>query len=264
MALRIARHITSRLSHESRGRAIRWAVLLLLCVTIAHFSAVQAQGSTTLSWTPPTQHTDGTPLTDLTTYRAYFGTSPSNLPMMQTIMAPASSAVVPLPSVGTWYLVVTALDSRNVESALSNLASKVVPAAPVFSPNVPTNFSLSFAPTPPPPAISVMLTLSNASAGEYTTVLTGAGNITLNLPAGYQWDWCKPGGEFGTVATPTTPDLGIPNNDGKQSPTVTLASPVTTICDVDPNTAPGSFSATSGGVTKPLAKSGSTWQAVFP
>ncbi len=40
-------------------------------------------GTATLSWTPPTQNTDGSPLTDLAGYRVYWGTSSGNYPELR-------------------------------------------------------------------------------------------------------------------------------------------------------------------------------------
>jgi Putative Ig domain len=42
-------------------------------------TAPTANGSAALSWTAPTQNTDGSALTDLAGYRVYHGTSPSAL-----------------------------------------------------------------------------------------------------------------------------------------------------------------------------------------
>ena len=44
-----------------------------------------AVGSATLSWTPPTQNMDGTPLTNLAGYRVYWGTSLGDYPNSTTL-----------------------------------------------------------------------------------------------------------------------------------------------------------------------------------
>lgn len=83
-------------------------------------------GSATLSWTAPTQNSDGTALTNLSGYRIYYGTSSANL--TQTISIDnigVSTYVVENLSPATWYFAVKAV-ANSVESDLSNVASKVV------------------------------------------------------------------------------------------------------------------------------------------
>src|SRR5450631_2147105 len=42
-------------------------------------SATSAPGTATLSWTPPTENTNGTPLADLVGYHIHYGTTPGEL-----------------------------------------------------------------------------------------------------------------------------------------------------------------------------------------
>ncbi len=91
--------------------------------------AVQAVslGSVTLSWTPPTQNDDGTPLTDLAGYRFRWGTSPGNYTSSVTVNnAGITTYVVDNLAPGTYEFVATALNSDGVESDFSNLATKTV------------------------------------------------------------------------------------------------------------------------------------------
>jgi hypothetical protein len=84
-------------------------------------------GSATLSWTPPTLNEDGTPLTNLKGYRIYYGTNSSSLGTMLDIPNPGvTSAVVENLSPATWYFAVKAYNTSNVESSLSNIASKAI------------------------------------------------------------------------------------------------------------------------------------------
>jgi hypothetical protein len=85
-------------------------------------------GAATLSWMPPTQNTDGTALTDLANYKIYWGTSQNNFTAGWK-MVPSSAgttAIIDQLTAGTYYFVVTALDSSGNESAYSNVASKTV------------------------------------------------------------------------------------------------------------------------------------------
>jgi hypothetical protein len=84
-------------------------------------------GSATLSWTPPTLNEDGTPLTNLKGYRIYYGTNSSSLSTMIDIPNPGvTSAVVENLSPATWYFALKAYNTSNVESSLSNIASKTI------------------------------------------------------------------------------------------------------------------------------------------
>jgi hypothetical protein len=87
-----------------------------------------ATGSATLSWTPPTQNTDGSALTDLAGYHVYYGTNPNAL--TQSVDIPASNAtsyvVNNLYVGGTYYFAVTAYDSNHVESNFSGVTSKTI------------------------------------------------------------------------------------------------------------------------------------------
>jgi hypothetical protein len=86
-----------------------------------------ATGSAMLSWTPPTQNTDGTPLTNLAGYRVYWGPSQGNYTNSTTISNPGlSSYVVEQLTPATWYFALTAVNSSGAESSYSNVASKQV------------------------------------------------------------------------------------------------------------------------------------------
>ena len=86
-----------------------------------------ATGSAMLSWNPPTQNVDGSPLNDLAGYRVYWGTSQGNYSNSVTVNNPGlSSYVVDQLTPATWYFVLTAVNSAGNESAYSNVASKQV------------------------------------------------------------------------------------------------------------------------------------------
>ncbi len=86
-----------------------------------------AGGSATLSWTPPTTNTNGTPLTNLAGYRVYWGPSAGNYTSSVTLSNPGlTSYVVGNLVPGTYYFVVTARNSAGVESSFSNAGSKTI------------------------------------------------------------------------------------------------------------------------------------------
>lgn len=85
-------------------------------------------GTASLSWTPPTQNTNGTPLTNLAGYRIVYGTAPGSLTRTIEIGNPGTTAyVVDSLAAGIWYFAITAYQSVGYESDRSNVTSKVVP-----------------------------------------------------------------------------------------------------------------------------------------
>jgi hypothetical protein len=83
--------------------------------------------SAALSWTAPTQNTDGSALTDLSGYHIYYGTSASALNQTVTIgTAGVTTYVIDGLASGTWYFAVKAVDAGGLESDLSGVASKTI------------------------------------------------------------------------------------------------------------------------------------------
>jgi hypothetical protein len=91
-------------------------------------SAPPANGSATLSWTPPTQNTDGSTLSNLAGFRVSYGTSSSALNQTIQISNPGlATYVVTGLSSGTWYFAVRAYSSSGAESANSTVVNKTIP-----------------------------------------------------------------------------------------------------------------------------------------
>lgn len=87
--------------------------------------AVSNNGTATLSWTPPTQNSDNSALTNLARYVVYYGTSQSSLNSTLQVNAGLSSVVVEnLQSGVTYYFAISSVNSLGVESDLSNIVSK--------------------------------------------------------------------------------------------------------------------------------------------
>lgn len=87
-----------------------------------------ATGSATLSWTPPTENTDGSPLDDLAGYSVYWGTSPGDYTASASIDNPGISTYVVdnlIPGT-TYYFALKARNLAGVESSFSNEASAIV------------------------------------------------------------------------------------------------------------------------------------------
>lgn len=85
-------------------------------------------GAASLSWLPPTDKTDGSPLTDLAGYRIYWGRTQAGFQHSATVDNPGISAyVVEGLAPGQWRFAVTAFDAQGIESGFSNTAVKVIP-----------------------------------------------------------------------------------------------------------------------------------------
>jgi hypothetical protein len=96
-------------------------------LTAAITVAAAVTGSATLSWTPPTTRADGSALSNLASYRVYYGTQSGSLTTRIDVNNPGlSTYVVSNLAPGTWFFAVTAVDSSGAESDRSNVASMTV------------------------------------------------------------------------------------------------------------------------------------------
>jgi hypothetical protein len=126
--------IISRLLNRAAGAALVLVALLSGCNDPGSGTASangtpggSGSGSVTLSWEAPTSNTNGSPLTDLSGYRIYYGASPTDLSQTVEITTVGIQTYVldDLPS-GTWYFAVIALSSSGNESGLSNIVVKTI------------------------------------------------------------------------------------------------------------------------------------------
>jgi hypothetical protein len=84
-------------------------------------------GSATLSWQPPTENADGSPLTNLAGYVIRYGTQSDALAMEVRIGNPGiTSSVIEGLTPAKWYFTVSAYTSTGVESMPSAVGSKTV------------------------------------------------------------------------------------------------------------------------------------------
>jgi hypothetical protein len=89
--------------------------------------ASPATGSANLSWTVPTENTNGTPLTNLAGYHIYYGTSAGAWTSTITVMdATETSYVVSGLASGTYYFAIVAFNTAGEDSPQSNIASKTI------------------------------------------------------------------------------------------------------------------------------------------
>ena len=99
-------------------------------VSLPAFSIAVVQSTNnaaTLSWTPPTQNTDGSALINLAGYRIYYGTSASHMTtVIQIANAGTSTHTVSNLTAATWYFSVKAYTRANTESSFSSTVSKTI------------------------------------------------------------------------------------------------------------------------------------------
>ncbi len=82
-------------------------------------------GSATLSWTPPTQNSDGSTLTNLAGFQVRYGRTAGDLNQTVSLDNPSINRyVVENLSTGTWYFAVVAVNSAGVASSLSYTRNK--------------------------------------------------------------------------------------------------------------------------------------------
>jgi hypothetical protein len=84
-------------------------------------------GTVTLTWQPPTEYSDGTPLTSLAGYDIYYGTASQSYSQTIKVSNPGISTYVVdnLPA-GTYYFAIAAYDSTGEQSAFSPEVSAAV------------------------------------------------------------------------------------------------------------------------------------------
>jgi hypothetical protein len=86
-----------------------------------------SNGTATLSWTPVTSDTNGTPLVGLAGYKVFYGTSATAMNTTVTLANPSlTSYVVTNLSSGTWYFAVAAYTSGGTLGVQSNVGTKTI------------------------------------------------------------------------------------------------------------------------------------------
>lgn len=83
--------------------------------------------SSTITWLPPTENVDSSAFTDLVGYKIYIGSEPGRYKTVRMLEDPGLTEylIEGLPA-GKYYVAMTAVNSQNIESPLSNVVVKVV------------------------------------------------------------------------------------------------------------------------------------------
>jgi hypothetical protein len=89
--------------------------------------AAAANGTVTLGWSPPTLNTDGTPVTPLSGYTVYYGTSADSMTQSLAVAGGStSSCEITGLAAGTWYFGVAANAANGTSSASSAVGSLAI------------------------------------------------------------------------------------------------------------------------------------------
>ena len=168
---------------SQRACAVACLALGLLSAALLLPARLASAGILDASWIAPTTNIDGSPLTDLASYRVYYGTSNSPCPASSSFSVASATASPPSNQAvslrltglapGTQYFVsVSAVDANGNQSACSSAASAVARSDFAVSPTGSVNFgnvSLgSF--------VEQTYTVSNVAGG------TVSGNVSVPLP----------------------------------------------------------------------------------
>lgn len=86
-----------------------------------------AAGTATLSWEPPTENADGTPLTDLAGYRIYYGRNQANLTQVVVVNNPGLTRyVIENLTPARWHFEMTSVNADGAESQRTEATSKTI------------------------------------------------------------------------------------------------------------------------------------------
>jgi hypothetical protein len=88
--------------------------------------SVAVRGVVTLSWQPPTENVDGSPLSDLSGYQIYYGTESRDYDAQVAVSDPRVTQQSLELTSGTYYLAVTAIDDQGNESGYSNEVTRTI------------------------------------------------------------------------------------------------------------------------------------------
>jgi len=195
-------------------------ILALLAGLLFAGAAWAQTGTAQLSWTPPTQNTDGTPLGDLAGFKVYRGSSPTSFLISVTLSNRGlTSYVWDGLAAGTHYFVVTAINTASVESGFSNVAMKTIPGEPppvVLPPGPVRNLVV----TPVDPAARTPFWRLQYATGLGAATLPNAptpGNLLVAIVAHRSGDAGSPTlSTAGWTARVTRPTL-LANSDARRS-----------------------------------------------
>jgi hypothetical protein len=123
-------HARRRPTSEPKRKRPKPRITGLRCLALLALltSCSASRGTATLTWVPPTQNTDGSPLTGLAGYYIYFGQSPRMMDHVIQLRDPGvRSYVVKDLEHGDYYFSIVAYTATGVQSDLTAPVHKVIP-----------------------------------------------------------------------------------------------------------------------------------------
>lgn len=110
------------------------AVLVVGSLTFVYLNtqyvADPATGDATLSWAPPTERVDGTPLEAVSGYRIYYGRDPEQFEHELEVGREVTKYRIDNLEPGEWYFAVAAVSEEGLESAPSSVVQKTIEEPP--------------------------------------------------------------------------------------------------------------------------------------
>jgi hypothetical protein len=143
-----------------------------------NLTCVGAVESAVLTWTPPTTNTDGTPLTNLASYKVYNSRDGVTFGVSVVVTAPASGYTWPNLLAGLNYWRVTAINSVGAESAPTPSVSKSL-AQLSWTGSIP--ITVNKVPNPPTGLTVTVSTAYNIKNGKPEMVV---GTVPIGTPCG--------------------------------------------------------------------------------
>ncbi len=145
---------------------------LLAILLVALPQPIEA-GQADLSWTPPTQNEDGSPLIDLASYAIWHGCSQSGAyDTVEVVQAPATNhTVLNLPDIGTCYFAAKATNSAGESSVFSNESIKVIGTLAI--PGLVLDTAVTWQESQAQP-----LVISNTQPSDYRWAILAEGELT--------------------------------------------------------------------------------------
>lgn len=102
--------------------------LLFLLLPFSAFGQEIPRDAARVSWSPPVERVDGTPLPveELAGYELHWGTSAGSLTETLFVTSDVTQHMITGLSDGTWYFAVKAVDTNNLTSDFSTVVSKTI------------------------------------------------------------------------------------------------------------------------------------------
>jgi hypothetical protein len=157
--------------------------------------------SAVLTWVPPTQNVDNTPLTNLASYKILKANSVAELATVTPIvvLAPASTYTINGITAGSFVFGVKATTSAGVDSDMSNTIGKIITLGTGTA-----SIAVTINNKPKPPVLSTVAQLAYSVTADWNTFKFARSKQIGTVPLGTVCDAAKALPEDGWYAIPIT------------------------------------------------------------